>query len=130
MADIPQGWGDQSNAGLGDLATQIKLGNQNLSGQFALLIAALGSIFPQVTTITGGTFTCANAASTTVTQPLTAANSFILLMPTNAAAGTLMGGTKSLYVSARTANTSFAVSTASAAAAAGTEQFAYLLATL
>lgn len=150
----PKGLFDEAaNAGgAGDVSTQIKLGNQNLSAQFALLIAGLGTdvtsliasmatqnaaliaainaAFPQVSNITGGTFTCGAAATTTVTQVLTQANSFILLMPTNAAAGTLMGGVKSLYVSARTANTSFAVSTAAGTNAAGTEQFSYLMCTL
>lgn len=124
MADPFSG---SSNASVGDIVTQIKLGNQNLSGQFAALITALGSVFPQVASITGGTFTCAASATTTVLEPLTAANSFILLMPTNAAAGTLMAGATSLYISARTANTSFAVSTANAGAAAGTETFGYLI---
>lgn len=87
------------------------------------LVQTISQIFPRVT----GTFTLAAAASTTVTQPSTAANSIILLMPTNAAAGTLMGSAKSLYVSARTAGASFTVATASGVAAAGTETFAYCI---
>lgn len=153
MADGKGFFDDPSNnGGLVDIATQFKFSNQNLSAQFALLIAGLGgdvtsliaamatqnaalvsaisTTFPKVSNITGGTFTCAAAATTTVTQVLTQANSFILLMPTNAAAGTLMGGVKSLYVSARTANTSFVVSTAAATNAVGTETFAYLMVTL
>lgn len=114
----------------GDIVTSLDAGNQNLSAQFAALIAAIQVIFPRVTTITGGTFTCANAATTTVVQTLTAANSFIIPFPTNAAAGTLMAGATSLYLSARTANTSFAYTTANGAAAAGTETFGYLLVTL
>lgn len=115
-----------SGANVGDVVTALDLGNQNLSAQFAALIAAMGTIFPQVEAITGGTFTCANAATTTVTQILTKANSLIFIMPTNAAAGTLMAGATSLYLSARTADTSFAVTTANAGAAAGTETFLYL----
>jgi hypothetical protein len=110
-------------AGLSDLATNGKLLNQNIS----LLIQTLKTVFPQVSSIAGGSFTCAASATTTVTETATAANSYIILIPTNAAAGTLMGSTKSLYISARTADTSFAVSTASAASAAGTETFIYLL---
>lgn len=76
-----------------------------------------------------GTFTCANAAATTVNDATAAAlitaTSVISLMPTNAAAATLMGAATSLYVSARTAGTSFVVTTANAAAAAGTETFEY-----
>jgi hypothetical protein len=75
----------------------------------------------------GGTFTCAAAALTTVSNINIIATSMIMLMPTNAAAATLMGGATSLYVSARTAATSFGVTTANAAAAAGTETFEYLI---
>jgi hypothetical protein len=75
----------------------------------------------------GGTFTCGAAATTTVNDTSVLATSEILLMPTNAAAATLMGAATSLYVSARTAATSFAVTTANAAAAAGTETFEYTI---
>ncbi len=90
------------------------------------LISTLTGLLP----FTGafGTFTCAASGTTTVTNASVATNSIILLMPTNAAAGTLQGSAKSLYVSARTAGTSFAVTTASGAAAAGTETWAYLIA--
>lgn len=120
-------------ASLDDVVTTLQTSNQNA----ALLVLAvralvdeLSTAFPKVTTITTGTFTCANATSTTVSEPLTAAASFIALMPTNAAAGTLMSGANSLYVSARTADTSFAVSTAGGGSAAGTETFQYLLVTI
>lgn len=72
-----------------------------------------------------GSFTLAAAVTTTVNNANILATSRILLVPTNAAAATLMGSAKALYVSARTAATSFAVSTASAVAAAGTETFDY-----
>lgn len=121
---------EAQGSSLSDVVATLDIGNQNLSALFAALIAALGTTFPRVTTLTVGTFTCAAATSTTVTQTLTAANSVILLMPTNAAAGTLMAGANSLYVSARTANTSFAVSTAGGGSAAGSEQFSYLLITI
>lgn len=115
---------------LSGIVGQIAIGNQNLSANFQALIAALAAIFPQVSSITGGSFTCAAAATTTVTQTLTTANSYIVPIPTNAAAGTLMAGATSLYLSARTANTSFAFTTANGAAAAGTETFIYLLVNL
>jgi len=76
---------------------------------------------------TFGTFTCGAAATTTVVDANVKSGSVITLMPTNAAAGTLMGAATSLYVSARTAGTSFAVTTADASAAAGTETFAYAI---
>lgn len=93
--------------------------NKNVSA----LVLAINTVFPRIT----GSFTLAAAASTTVTQPAIAANSIILLIPTNAAAATLMGSAKSLFISARTAGASFAVSTASAAVAAGTETFSYVV---
>lgn len=109
------------------IETALNLGNQNLSANFAALIAALGTIFPQVTNIGFGTFTLAASASNVILEPLVQANSWIGLMPANAAAGTLMGSAKSLYVSARTANTSFTLTTASGVAGAGTESFAYII---
>lgn len=74
-----------------------------------------------------GTFTCAAAATTTVNDTEVTATSTILLMPTNAAAATLIGSVASLYVSARTAGVSFAVTTAAGTPAGGTETFAYII---
>jgi hypothetical protein len=74
-----------------------------------------------------GTFTLDAAAETTITNTIVTASSIIQVFPTNAAAATLMGSAKSLYISARTANTSFKVKTADASAAAGTETFNYLV---
>ena len=73
----------------------------------------------------GGTFTMAAAATKVVSDANIVASSLVQLFPTNAAAATLMSGTKSLYVSAIVAGTSFTVATADANAAAGTETFAY-----
>lgn len=74
-----------------------------------------------------GTVTLAAANATTVSDTNVGATSVITLMPTNAAAATLMQGASSLYVSTRTAQTSFVVSTADGSAAAGTETFEYIL---
>ncbi len=74
-----------------------------------------------------GVFTCAANTTTTTANIAVTASSIILLTPTNAAAATLMGGATSLYLSARTAGTSFAFTTANGAAAAGTETFAYVI---
>lgn len=106
-------------AGLDDLAT---IGN-NTNQLLSKLIITIMGIFPRIS----GSFTLAAAATTTVIQTNTAANSIVLLMPTNAAAGTLMGSTKSLYISARTVGASFTVATASGVAAAGTETFSYVI---
>lgn len=76
---------------------------------------------------TRGSFTCAANKDTTVTQPNVKSTSVITLTPTNAAAGTLQGAATCLYVSAKTAGASFKVTTANAAAAAGTETFDYVV---
>jgi hypothetical protein len=99
--------------------TADQLRNQVLSR----LAVALENGFPR----TVGTFTLAAAATTTVPQTATESTSSISLTPTNAAAATLMGSNKSLYISARTQGASFTVATASGAAAAGTETFEYEL---
>lgn len=79
---------------------------------------------------TGGNFTLGAAATTVVSQVLVTANSLIFLQPTNAAAATLMAGSSSLYISAKSAGVSFTVATADAGSAAGTETFSYFLVNL
>lgn len=120
----PPGAGIYGGLSGADLS-KIALNGQQLLVQMGNLINALTNILPFSGAF--GSFTCGAAATTTVTNSSVAINSVIFLMPTNAAAGTLMGSAKSLYVSARTAGTSFAVTTASAAAAAGTETFQFLV---
>lgn len=108
-------------AGLSDLATNGKLLNQNIS----LLIETLQGIFRN-----SGTFTWNGASATTVVANTgVQANSQVLLIPTNAAAATLMGSNECPYVSTRTVGTSFTLSTAAGTAAAGTETFFYVLIT-
>jgi hypothetical protein len=106
-------------AGLDDIATNGTLLNQSVGR----LIKAIEAIFPRI----NGSFTLAAAATTTVTQPAVTATSKIFLVPTNASAGTLQAGLTHLYVSARTTGASFAVTTANAGAAAGTETFDYFI---
>lgn len=101
------------------LIRQFSASNQNMLS----LIAAIEKVFPQIV----GSFTLAAAATTVVTQPAIKANSVVLLMPTNAAAGTLMGSAKSLYVSVLTAGASFTVATANATNAAGSETLSYVV---
>jgi hypothetical protein len=72
-----------------------------------------------------GSFTLGAAATTTVTNANVYSGCRITLTPTNAAAATLMGSAKCLYVSAKTQGTSFAVTTGNGVAAAGTETFDY-----
>ena len=96
---------------------QAKGVNQNLGA----LVQAFTTAFPLHSST--GSFTMAVAATKTVTDATIKAGSIVLLMPTNAAAATLMGSAKSLYVSAKTPGASFTVATANAGNAVGTETF-------
>lgn len=110
-----QGTGQTNNNA--DVVTQL----QGIAQQLSALVEAFQGRF------VSGAFTMAAAATTAVSDVNIAGNSVILLIPTNAAAATLVGGTKSPYVSARSVGVSFTVATASGVAAAGTETFNYLI---
>lgn len=88
------------------------------------LIESLVNQLPQKSV---GTFTFDADSSTTVLDAKVLTDSTILLMPTNAAAATLIGSSEGLYVSARTSGVSFAVTTADAGSAGGTETFQYII---
>lgn len=98
-----------------DLSSKLQASNQIM----AKLVGIFSALFPRST----GTFTMAAAASKVVTDSTVTTSSYVTLTPTNAAAGTLMGSTKCLYVTL--AAGSFTVTTASGVAAAGTETFTY-----
>lgn len=89
----------------------------------ASIVTAIQSTFPRI----AGTFTLSAAATKVVTETHVTSTSVILLMPTNASAGTVMGSSKSLYISARSVGASFTVATADGTNAAGTEGFTYAL---
>lgn len=108
-------------AGNYDLVNQAIGVNQNL----AKLISTLANAFTGK--VSQGTFTMAAAATKTVSDANVKATSAIIWSPTNAAAGTLEGSANKLYLSTIVAGTSFTVSTSSAAAAAGTETFSYII---
>lgn len=112
-SDTKQQGADVPGTGMADLVTKSDQFNKIL----AQLVLALQNLSPSVT----DTFTMDAAASKTITNAAIATSSFIMLWPYNAAAATLMGSAKSLYWT--TATGSFTVSTANAAAAAGTETF-------
>lgn len=116
--------GDNPFGDLQALITAVQTTGQNTNESLRLLGVILSALF---LTRSVGTFTLGAAATTIVLNTEVQANSFPLLIATNAAAGTLMGSAKSLYLSARSVGASFTVATASAAAAAGTETFLYVL---
>ena len=107
-----------------DGINQLRGINKNLSA----LVTTLGAAFPG--SAVQGTFTCSAAATTVVSDTNVTATSVVLIVPSNAAAATLMAGSSSMYLSARTAGTSFAVATADSGSAAGTETFIYLIVNL
>jgi hypothetical protein len=73
-----------------------------------------------------GSFTLGAVVTTTITLAAATTTSKIFITPTNAAAATLQGSAKCLYVSSKT-NGTFAVSTANGVAAAGGELFDFVL---
>jgi hypothetical protein len=101
------------------------------------VVSALKGITQQLTALvkafngrnTYGSFTLAASVSTTVAQPAVQANSVPDWTPTNAAAGTLEGSAKHLYLSSVSPGVSFTVATSNAVAAAGTETFIYKIET-
>lgn len=74
-----------------------------------------------------GTFTMTASATLVVPNINVLTTSLIFLQATNLAAGTLMGSAKSLAVTAKSAATSFTVSTANATNAVGTETLSYFI---
>lgn len=115
--------------------------NDNSSAEFRLVKTANGTSYTKLLAVTNagavrnlqtsngpvGTFTLGAAATTVVSNTSVTGSSIIQIFPTNAAAATLMSGASSLYISARTASTSFTVATADGASASGTETFNYIL---
>lgn len=114
MNDFSQG---QGTAGGTDVSTKL----QGIIQQIGALIQ---SIENQPTL---GTFTMAAGATLAVAEPDVVSGSNIQLQPLNASAATLMGSSKSLYISAKTAGSGFTVATADGTNAAGTEQFSYIV---
>jgi hypothetical protein len=74
-----------------------------------------------------GFFTMAAAATKVITDPNFTNGSIVQLIPFNAAAAVLQGSAKFLYASTGAPGASFTVATANAVAAAGTEQFNYVI---
>ena len=117
-------YGPQTNIGQDNADGTTRAAVLNILKQLAQLTLAMTNAFPAVKR---GTCKLAAAASTTVLDPGVTAGGRIVLFPTNAAAATLTGSAGSLYLASQVANASFTVSTANAAAAAGTETFSYVI---
>ncbi len=101
---------------------------QGLETNGRLLIQAvynLGNILSALLPRTVGSATLAASATTTITEPAVAANSYISWVPTNASAASLMGSARNPYLSAKTAGASFALTTANGSAAGGSETIQY-----
>jgi hypothetical protein len=96
---------------------------QNIVTAISGLASALTAARVQVK----GSFTLSAASSTTVAQSSVTANSAIQWTPLNAAAATLTGSSKSLYLSSKTAGTGFVVATGDGTNAVGTEVFSYVV---
>jgi hypothetical protein len=108
----------------GGSLTDLITATKNISVQLGNLYQLVASLFPRVI----GTFTFGASATVSVSETnVTSATRGVVIIPTNASAGTLIGSTKSPYVSTLTPGSGFVVSTASGAAAAGTETFLYYL---
>jgi len=102
-----------------DVVSKLADGNQNMSK----LITVIQAIFPRVT----GTFTLNGTATTTISQAAVKANAVVWWTPTNAAAGTIEGSAKKLFLASVTAATNFVVTTSNAGTTAGTETFQYVV---
>ena len=110
---------NQGTAGATDVVTQL----QGIVRQLSAWVQAFKG------RAAFGSFTMGASATTVISQPVVASNSIITLTATNAAAGTLMGSAKSLYISAKTTGVSFTVATANGVVAAGSETFDYSIST-
>jgi hypothetical protein len=104
-----------------DMLNQAKGLNQNMGQLINSLNATLGG------KVKFGTFTCAAAASTTVSNSNVASNSFISWTPTTSYAGTLEGAATKLYISAIVPGTSFTVTTANGGSANTSCSFSYII---
>jgi hypothetical protein len=99
---------------------------QGINSNLGALVQVMRTAFPL--SASQGQFTCAAAGSTVVSNTSVKATSLIIIVPANAAAATLQGSSKSLYVdhTVIVPGVSFTAKTASSTAV-GTEIFKYLL---
>lgn len=107
------------NINLEDVVTQLAMGVR--------ATMQLNETLKALTRLSGGSFTMANAATKVVADPNVTASSYIILQATNSHAADLQAGAKALYISAKTAGTSFTVATQDGNAAVGDEEFDYII---
>lgn len=105
-----------SGGGLTDVVTQL----QGIINQLSAWVKAFTG------RMVSGSFTLSSAPTTTIANSSIQAGSILSgLLPLNAAAATLTGSSKSLYLSSISPGVSFTVATADGTNAAGTEKFQY-----
>ncbi len=110
---------DGTNINLEDVVTQLAMGVR--------ATMQINETLKAITRLSGGSFTMANAATKVVADPNVTANSRIILQATNSHAADLQAGAKALYVSTKTAGTSFTVATQDGNAAVGDETYDYII---
>lgn len=114
----------------GTLPNQGTSGGTDIVTQLQGIVRQLGSWIQAFNgRQTFGSFTLTAASTTVVQNTAVQSTSQISWTPTNAAAATLMSGSKSLYRSAVSGGTSFTLATADGTAAVGTETFSYMITT-
>jgi hypothetical protein len=104
-------------ASISDIVAALNAMSRNSS----LLSQTMSAVLPRVT----GSFTLSGSANTTVSQVAVAANSVISWIPTNSAAGTVVGSAASIFQSALNAGSGFVVTTANGAATGAGATFTY-----
>ncbi len=116
-----------AQTGAATALTAIQTSQATLATQTTSIASSQSTIAAQSQRLHTGTFTMTATATRVVTDVNVLTTSQIFLQATNLAAGTLMGSAKALAVTAKSAATSFTVSTANATSAAGTETLSYVI---
>lgn len=107
------------NINLEDVVTQLAMGVR--------ATMQVNETLKAITRLSGGSFTMDAAATKAVSDTKVTANSRIILQATNSHAADLQAGAKALYISVKTAGTSFTVATQDGNAAVGDETFDYII---
>ncbi len=119
-------WGAQLEEDAADMGAYVETVASNVSTvRRGVVLSDYMTLSPNNGNV--GTFSFPAAASATVNNSSVTANSIIVVFPTNVSAAQLVSGERSPYISAKTAGTSFTVSTASGGNATGTETFNYII---